>query len=151
MTRNQLARALYARNASKFPNQEVVKNRLRHLEVAHPSAQSQKNEGIRGGGFESFSLFRKSPLPGVAPPGHALGGCPRRHGWGEASAVQVAEKRRGPVSHCAAALHVYVCPMNPANDNEPLKIGDRVQLRQFPDVQGYIWDIVPREKMIIVQ
>jgi hypothetical protein len=41
--------------------------------------------------------------------------------------------------------------MNPANDNEPLKIGDRVQLRQFPDVQGYIWDIVPREKMIIVQ
>jgi hypothetical protein len=41
--------------------------------------------------------------------------------------------------------------MNPANDNEPLKIGDRVQLRQFPDVQGYIWDIVPREKMVIVQ
>jgi len=36
------------------------------------------------------------------------------------------------------------------NDNEPLRVGDRVRLRQFPHVQGYVWDRWPEENMVIV-
>jgi hypothetical protein len=46
------------------------------------------------------------------------------------------------------AIHAYVKTMN---DNEPLAIGDRVQLRQFPSVQGYIWDKLSTEDTVIVQ
>jgi hypothetical protein len=38
-----------------------------------------------------------------------------------------------------------------ANDNEPLKVGDRVQLRQFPSVQGYVWDKLSTEDTVIVK
>jgi hypothetical protein len=44
--------SLQEKPASKFPNQEVAKNRLRHLEVAHTAGQNEKNEGIRGWGLE---------------------------------------------------------------------------------------------------
>jgi hypothetical protein len=37
------------------------------------------------------------------------------------------------------------------NDNEPIAVGDRVRLRQFPDTQGVVWDVVPRENMVIVE
>ena len=36
------------------------------------------------------------------------------------------------------------------NDNEPFKLGDRVRLRQFPHIKGVIWDVVPKENMVIV-
>ena len=26
------------------------------------------------------------------------------------------------------------------NDSKPLSIGDRVQLRRYPHIQGYVWD-----------
>jgi hypothetical protein len=67
--------------------QEIAKTRLRHLEVAYPSAQNQKNEG-RDGALSHFH-FPKIPPPGVAPPEHALGGCPHRRGlaWGAAEPV----------------------------------------------------------------
>jgi hypothetical protein len=29
-----------------------------------------------------------------------------------------------------------------ANDDKPLQIGDRVQLRQFPHSKGRVWDLV---------
>jgi len=34
--------------------------------------------------------------------------------------------------------------------NEPFKVGDHVQLRQFPRIKGVIWDVVPRENMVLV-
>jgi len=36
------------------------------------------------------------------------------------------------------------------NDNEPLKVGDRVRLRQFPHIDGTIWDVIPRKNMVII-
>jgi hypothetical protein len=37
------------------------------------------------------------------------------------------------------------------NDNEPLKVGDRVRLRQFPRIEGTIWDIRPKEDTVLVE
>lgn len=36
------------------------------------------------------------------------------------------------------------------NDNEPVQVGDRVRLRQFPHVEGTVWDKWPEEDMVIV-
>jgi hypothetical protein len=36
------------------------------------------------------------------------------------------------------------------NDNEPLKVGDRVRLRHFPHITGTIWDVSRNEDMVIV-
>jgi hypothetical protein len=39
------------------------------------------------------------------------------------------------------------------NDNQPLARGDRVQLREFPHIQGYVWDTgwMAKQNMVIVQ
>jgi len=34
--------------------------------------------------------------------------------------------------------------------NEPLKIGDRVRLRQFPKVQGVIWSVPSAEENMVI-
>lgn len=41
--------------------------------------------------------------------------------------------------------------MRAMNDNDPLTVGDLVRLRQFPDEWGIVWDVIPKENMVIVQ
>jgi len=37
------------------------------------------------------------------------------------------------------------------NDNEPIAVGDRIRLRQFPDTVGVVWDIMSKENTVVVE